>query len=129
MNKKVLIPLAVFILAVVVGAGYMYLKGSGSPVVLATQTGNVVIKMGADSYSPEQIKIKKGTTITFQNVDTSARWPASDLHPSHLIYPEFDPRRPIAAGESWQFTFEKVGEWGIHDHLSPYITGKIIVVD
>jgi len=94
---------------------------------LPLQAGNVVVEMYRDEYKPSQVKIQQGTTITFVNKSDVARWPASDLHPSHGIYPEFDPKRPIAPGEEWNFVFDKVGEWTMHDHLAPYITGRVIV--
>src|SRR5262245_55787372 len=41
----------------------------------------------------------------------------------HLIYPEFDPRRPIGPGERWSFRFSRPGTWKFHDHLTPDMTG------
>lgn len=126
-NKKGIITALTLVLTVGVVVGIFLFSGRGSKV-LSTQSGNVIIRMGEDSYIANKVKVKVGTKVTFLNEADTARWPASDLHPSHGIYPELDPKRPIPAGESWEFTFDKVGEWGIHDHLSPYITGKIIVV-
>lgn len=54
-------------------------------------------------------------------------WPASNPHPTHEVYPEFDPRRPIEADSSWSFRFDKSGEWRYHDHLAPLFEGKIVV--
>jgi len=86
-----------------------------------------IIYMGGGGFNPANLAIKIGDTVRFVNNDTKDHWPASDVHPVHEIYPEFDPRAVIAPGEEWSFTFERVGEWGVHDHRSPYITGKIIV--
>lgn len=94
-----------------------------------TQSGEVVIEMTSDGYIPDEIKITKGTKVTFKNSDTFYHWPASDLHPSHSQYADFDPRKTIEPGESWSFVFDKVGEWGMHDHISPYMIGKIFVVE
>ena len=94
-----------------------------------TQSGEVVIEMTSDGYFPDEIKITKGTKVTFKNSDTFYHWPASDLHPSHNQYADFDPRKTIEPGESWSFVFDKVGEWGMHDHISPYMIGKIFVVE
>lgn len=85
--------------------------------VLMTETG----------FEPDKIIVKTGTKVTFVNKDKVFRWPASDLHPTHTIYSEFDPRGSIKPGESWDFTFEKIGEWNYHDHLSPLLVGKIVV--
>lgn len=91
--------------------------------------GGVIIKMTGEGFSPSEVKIQLGSTVRFVIKDKYWHWPASDLHPTHTLYPEFDPQKPIGPGEEWSFTFEKTGEWGFHDHLSPYITGKVIVVE
>ena len=90
------------------------------------QTTKTVL-MKDNSFEPETITIKKGATVIFKNEDQVARWPASNLHPTHGIYPEFDPRKPIESGDSWQFTFDKIGSWKYHDHLITSIKGTIIV--
>ncbi len=80
-----------------------------------------------DGYKPEKITIKKGDTVTFTTKRNQFHWPASNLHPIHDIYPEFDPKEPVSSDKSWSFRFDKVGTWKFHDHLSPYYTGTIIV--
>lgn len=97
-----------------------------------TQTENEIIhtvKMTKDAFDPEKITIKKGDTVIWKNQDSDFRWPASNLHPTHGIYPEFDPRQPIAANEEWSFTFDKSGTWRYHDHLSPRLRGIIEVTE
>lgn len=81
--------------------------------------GGAIVKMTKNGFEPEEIKIKKGQTVTWVNEDTDFHWPASNLHPTHQIYPEFDSRKPLAPGEHWSVTFEKTGEWRCHDHLNP----------
>ncbi len=79
-------------------------------------------------FDPANRTIKLGDTIKFiDNSKTRSMWPASNNHPSHLLYPEFDPKKSIAPGGSWSFTFNKVGAWGYHDHLKSNCTGIITV--
>ncbi len=93
-----------------------------------TATGETVtILMQQDAYDPSELTIKKGTTVTFINKAPDWRWPASNLHPTHDIYPEFDPKEPVAPEKSWTFRFDAAGSWRMHDHLAPYITGTITV--
>ncbi|HET7098647.1 MAG TPA: cupredoxin domain-containing protein [Patescibacteria group bacterium] len=129
MNRNIIF-VAILLIAVLVGA-FIFYNNQNVPQTSKPETfsGDATISMGTDSYSPQNLKIKKGSKVTFLNSSDSLKWPASDLHPSHLIYSEFDPKEPIKTGESWTFQFDKVGEWGYHDHLSPYITGTITVVD
>jgi len=80
-----------------------------------------------DSFEPESLTITKGTMVIFQNEGSKPHWPASNLHPTHGIYPEFDPQIEVPNGQSWSFVFEKPGKWKYHDHLYPEIRGEINV--
>ena len=125
-NLPLLVSLGVVVLLIL---GYFLVKGnSKSANPTEVLSGEVIVEMGEDDYTPNEFTITKGTTVTFVNTDDAPRWPASDLHPSHGIYPEFDPNEPVPSGESWSFVFNEVGEWTMHDHLAPYITGTITVV-
>jgi plastocyanin len=77
--------------------------------------------------SPRDLLIHRGDIVTFRNASTTTFWPASDSHPTHNIYAAFDSKRPLAQGESWDFTFTKPGIWRFHDHLRGEITGTITV--
>jgi hypothetical protein len=65
--------------------------------------------------------------VYFKNSTGADFWPASDLHPTHLIYPEFDPKKPIASGQTWSFVFTKAGTWKYHNHLNPLQTGRVVI--
>ncbi len=129
LTAKKLLFIVLTLFALVLGAVYFFVNNSGSKTKVISFESDVVVKMGNDEYAPQSFTIKKGAKVTFLNDADSLRWPASDLHPSHLIYPEFDQKQPIEKGQSWTFQFDKVGEWGYHDHLAPYITGTIKVTE
>jgi plastocyanin len=93
------------------------------------QTSVEEVSMTQAGFEPATLTVRKGTTVVFKNNGTTAIWPASAPHPTHTDYPEFDPRKGIKAGESWSFTFEKVGEWKYHDHLNASKFGKVVVVE
>jgi plastocyanin len=78
-------------------------------------------------YSPANRTIKKGDTIIFVNNSSRNMWPASDNHPSHTLYSEFDAKNDIAPGGAYSFTFTKTGVWGYHDHSKPNCEGTITV--
>src|SRR6185503_5181523 len=67
--------------------------------------------------------------VTFISNTGQPFWPASDPHPTHQIYPEFDPKQPIQPGKSWSFTFNRVVNWGYHNHLDSLEHANIIVLD
>lgn len=78
-------------------------------------------------YSPANATVKKGDTVKFTNNSTKGMWPASNNHPSHTIYSEFDAKGSISSGGTYSFTFTKIGSWGYHDHLKPSCSGTITV--
>ncbi len=104
-----------------------------------TPTTATVIYNG-DSFSPGEITIKKGGTVTWRNTSGGKLWVASAQHPSHTVYagtslqehcPDtsgtaFD---QCAGGGDYSFTFQKAGTWNYHDHLKAQISGKVIVVE
>lgn len=79
------------------------------------------------AFAPNNLTINAGDTIVFKNSSSKNFWPASGPHPQHTNYPEFDPKKAVAAGANFEFKFTKVGEWPFHDHLTPTAFGKIIV--
>ncbi len=85
------------------------------------------IKMIKDGFDTQKIVINQGDIIKFENNDDTDRWPASDIHPTHAIYPDFDPKQPLKPKESWQFQFTKSGTFRFHDHLKPEFNGEIEV--
>ena len=94
-----------------------------------TPTDAKVITLTKDGFVPSTVTLHVGDTITFNTTTGTMFWPASNLHPSHLVYPEFDPKGPVQPDSSWSFTFTKPGEWKFHDHLAPYYTGVITVTE
>lgn len=85
------------------------------------------IEMKDRSFSPTDITITQGDVVIFKNLDDVDRWPASNIHPTHEVYSDFDPKKEIHPGESWNFTFDKAGSWRFHDHILPELTGSITV--
>lgn len=86
------------------------------------------VRMTEDSYEPAKFTIKSGQAVRFVNASKSKQlWPASNIHPSHDLYPEFDVKRGMMPGEQWVFTFRRPGNWRMHDHLYPFIKGTITV--
>jgi plastocyanin len=74
------------------------------------------------------LTIKRGETVKFVNfAENWDMWVASNPHPTHELYPEFNAGRVIRVEESWSFTFTKAGSWGYHDHLHPQCGGTITV--
>ncbi|MBI4021990.1 MAG: hypothetical protein HY372_01400 [Candidatus Andersenbacteria bacterium] len=93
----------------------------------AAHAPTVVIEMNTDGFSPREVSVDANTIINFVNKDSVDRWPASNVHPTHDLYPEFDPKLPIKPGDLWIFKQPRPGVWKYHDHLFPHRRGTIIV--
>lgn len=87
----------------------------------------LVIKIIPDGFKPDELTVNQGTVVRFINEDMVDRWPASDFHPTHEIYPEFDPKVPIPPGKSWQIKVTKDESFRYHDHLYPHRKGLVVV--
>lgn len=94
--------------------------------------------MTDEGYSPANLVIQPGQKVIWKNTGTVERWPASNNHPTHQNYPteekgclgsQLDACQALASGESFDFTFNNSGSWGIHDHLSPGMTMVVEVAD
>jgi plastocyanin len=139
---KKLVILLVIIIAI--GGAYFILKGGSSENLSDEEfesksfedsqdisyENSIVHRMslGEVGYEPRDITISVGDSIEFSTTGDKPYWPASNVHPTHRIYPDFDPKEPIQPEDNWQFTFDKEGEWRYHDHLAPFYTGVITVV-
>ena len=93
-----------------------------------------------DGFDPEEIVIKVGEQVVWMNESNGPMWVATDEHPTHGVYSgttrkehcsssasgtiPFDQCEPT---DTFTFTFDKVGEWSYHDHISPQHIGTVIV--
>src|SRR5437899_1855737 len=66
----------------------------------------IIIHIQDTGFSPQAITINQGDAVLFENDGKQDHWPASDPHPTHDLYPEFDPQKAIKPGENWSFFFD-----------------------
>jgi plastocyanin len=130
MHKKIILSAGVLVILGVIGF-FVFRpveKAENLPrqISSAPSTAAVTVMMTADGFSPSEFSIKKGQAVDFVNAASPTCnpasidcqfWPASNLHPDHSIYPEFDPRQPVVPGQVWTFVFDRLGDWGFHDHF------------
>ncbi len=110
-----------------------------NPKVPLTKT--VLVNYTSSGFSPKTVIINKGDSINFTAASGAGQmWIASDSHPNHQGYdgttrdqhcaPGYNGPTPFDQchpGAQFSFTFQKVGTWGYHNHLSPNNTGSITV--
>jgi plastocyanin len=114
-NKKIILTVGIALFAAI-----FYFLNSGE---------TLIIEIGDSGFKPGNITIDQGDTVIFINTGSYDHWPASNIHPTHSIYPEFDPKDSFAPGRNWSFKFTKAGSWRFHDHLYPQFTGTVTVND
>ena len=75
-----------------------------------------------NAYSPANITIKKGSTVTWLNQDSVKHTVTSDSGTT-LNSPYF------GQGETWSYTFNVVGKYSYHCIPHPWMKGTVTVVD
>lgn len=128
MKKNILI-VAAILLAI---GGYYIFAGNQekSPDFFPAgeiQSTDTVINVTENGFEPAEVEITEGDRVVWVNKTNGSVWPASNLHPTHGLYPEFDPREPYGKDQAWGFVFKKPGEWQFHDHLRPSSRGVVKV--
>ena len=100
--------------------GSSHTHGAGAPV-------SWTVRYTADGvFVPQRLDITTGDEVVFVNESAVGVWPASNIHPTHEILPEFDPLGAVAPGESWAFTFRRNGYWRYHNHIDAAQAGLIV---
>lgn len=95
----------------------------------ATNTAVVsknVVTITAAGFSPKEIKIKVGDTVIWVNEDNAMHNVSSVVHPTHQVYPPLNIGN-IAQGEMKSLSFPAAGNFKYHDHLTPNLTGTVVV--
>ncbi len=100
---------------------------SGEDDITSPDVAVFEVSYDGTSFSPKTTTINAGDIVVFKNDSQSDLWPASDPHPTHTNYPEFNAQKSIAPGGKFEFKFTKVGTWGYHNHKNHDATGTIIV--
>lgn len=132
--KKIAIFGTVISSALILAGCSLYKTSSGGETgtgATAQQTetapaGATQITYSDSGFSPAQINVKVGDTMTFKNDSKTAVQVNSAPHPAHTQFPELN-IGTIAAGESKSVTFTTAGTKKYHNHLNASQSGSIVV--
>lgn len=100
-------------------------KSQQKTTTSTTPAANTIVFDG-NTFNPETLTVKSGTSITIKNTSSVDVQFDSDPHPVHSDDTDLNVGN-IAPGESTTFTVTKVGSFSYHDHLDPGVQGKIVV--
>ena len=98
-------------------------------------SGGETINYTDAGFDRPNIIVANGSSVTWVSKRKDPQrptWVASDIHPEHTIYPEFDQGRtlgyePLPKDKTYTFKFEKTGRWEYHDHYDPDKKGVVTV--
>jgi amicyanin len=76
------------------------------------------IKIANFTFSPKELKVKAGTTVTWTNED--------DI-PHTVVSPPNVRSKPLDTDQSFSFTFTTPGSYKYFCSLHPHMTGTIVV--
>lgn len=85
------------------------------------------VEMNQSGFSPASLEIEVGDTVEFVNKDSAPHWPASGIHPTHLLCPGFDSLKGMNQNETYSFMFNVAKDCPMHDHLDAKLRGMISV--
>lgn len=132
MNKIII---ALVILSVSLGLGYYFffrpipISQNDKSKIEMLQNQPLTVVYTNEGYMPKEITIKKGDTLKFINLSDRMVWTASDEHPTHTIYPEFDEKKLSGKSSEYSFKFERVGTWKYHNHANASHIGSVTVTE
>jgi len=111
--------------------------GTDVSVDVNTQGYDALMAWTDSGYNPQTLTIKRGQTVRFVNQGTGDTWPASDIHPTHSLYPQksasdclgssFDACKGLKPGQFYDFKFDTAGTWNCHNHLRANQKCSIVV--
>jgi amicyanin len=76
------------------------------------------------AYSPTTITVKKGTTVTWTNQDSTKHNVAPDTETS-----DFKASELLAKGQTYSVTFNTVGTFSYHCTPHPYMKAQVVVTE
>jgi len=146
--------IGIIVAIIVIVGGWYLLKGTpaSAPEAAATETPAAPAAAGATSpaevivtytdqgFSPANVSIAQGQTVTWVNQSSEGMWVASAAHPTHMVYDGTAesvhcatgysgpaPFDECSAGASYSFTFDKAGTWKYHNHADAKQFGSVTV--
>jgi plastocyanin len=128
-RKIKFILIAVLLVIVGVSAWSVTRKEKEVPLPASSNVVNTQVDVSTDGFSPATITIKKGTTVTWTNIDDDVTHQiASDPHPTHTSLPGlFSPI--LDTEQKYSYTFDKTGTFTYHDESSLLSSGTVYVIE
>lgn len=85
-----------------------------------------IVEIASSGFSPQNITLKKGGSVTWINSDSENHIVNSAPHPTHTTYPPLN-LGLIKPGDKKSLIFPDSGTYKYHNHLNPSLFGSVTV--
>lgn len=120
MNKNTLLIILVILILVIGGSAIYYITSNQSKTAnVSTNTSSNEVTIQSMAFTPNELKVAKGTTVTWTNKDIFAHTVTSD---SNI----FDSKE-IAMNAHFSYTFNETGIFTYHCNIHSTMRAKVIV--
>ncbi|MBI4037681.1 cupredoxin domain-containing protein [Candidatus Curtissbacteria bacterium] len=102
-------------------------RSAGSVFEDRTGSKEVTVRMSQIAFNPQNLKVSKGTKVTWINDDSVEHYVNTETHPAHTYYPQQN-SKALKKGEIFSLVFDKAGIYPYHcsAHAST-MTGSLLV--
>lgn len=140
-NKNTVLVAGIVLVTIVLG-GWFLMKSQNNQAVptntienttlpasslVPAPTEEKTITITSSGFSPQQLTVKAGDTVTWINNDSNDQQVNSVPHPSHTNYPPLNTIGLLKPGEKKSLSFPATGTYKYHDHLNPSLSGSVVV--
>jgi plastocyanin len=98
-----------------------------SQYVDRTGMQQTTVTMKDEAFDPPRIIVSLGTTVIWVDDDLPEHFVNSDPHPTHNMLPALN-SDALNDGDTYEFTFDRAGDWGYHCSSHTGMTGRILVL-
>lgn len=142
MSRNVWIGIAVVVLVLI---GWFYIQSQKSqpvaspvpqvqseiPPATTSATPQIldknVVTITSTGFSPQQMTVKVGESVTWVNAGSEDHQVNSAPHPTHTAYQPLNTVGLLKPGDKKSLTFPTAGTYKYHDHLNPSLFGSVTV--
>lgn len=91
------------------------------------QANQNAVTITSAGFSPQEITVKVGESVTWVNAGSEDHQVNSAPHPIHTAYTPLNTVGLLKPGDKQSLTFPTAGTYKYHDHLNPSLFGSVTV--
>lgn len=91
------------------------------------QASQNAVTITSAGFSPQEITVKVGESVTWLNAGSEDHQVNSAPHPTHTAYQPLNTVGLLKSADKKSLTFPTAGTYKYHDHLNPSLFGSVTV--